>query len=174
MEEFSGNAKRIWHLITPGALIILLFILNIIPHSIPNYGAIKPDFMLIAIFYWAVHRPGFMPPSICFLLGVLMDIFSALPLGLTAFIFILLHKFTRDQRKVFLGQPYYVSWIGFIFICAVCNILKSAGFYFITGNWPEPNAIYLSTALTIGLFPIVTIFLIASHKLMSRAEQEKV
>lgn len=171
MNDISENAKKIWHLTAPGVLIACLFILNIIPHAIPEYGTIKPDLILIVIFYWSVHRPTIMPPSISFILGLLMDVFSAFPLGLNAFIFVLVQKFISDQRKLFLGQPYYVLWIGFAFICVVANALKTAVFTLMNNNLPSTGEIALHVGLTVAIFPLITILLIGAHKLMLKAER---
>ena len=170
MTEISDNVKKVWHVTAPWLLIFILFILSIIPHSIPGYFAVKPDLILIAIYYWSIHRPTIVPPSASFVLGLIMDLFSALPLGLNAFIFVLVQKFTSDQRKLFLGQPYFVSWVGFAFVCFISTLIKIGVFYLITRNLPVLDLVWLSMGLTIAIFPIVTILLIASHKIMLRAE----
>ena len=172
MAEISESIKKVRHGAAPWLLIFILFILNIIPHSIPGYFAVKPDFILIAIYYWAIHRPTIVPPSASFAVGIAMDLFSALPLGLNAFIFVLVQKFTSDQRKLFLGQPYFVSWLGFAFVAFVSTVIKIGVFYLITGNKPVLDLVGFSMALTVAIFPIITILLIASHKVMLRAENQ--
>ena len=110
----------------------------------------------------------------CFVVGLLMDIFSALPLGLNAFIFVLVQKFISDQRKVFLGQPYYVSWLGFAFICLISTGLKVGVFFLSKYALPTFGELTMHIALTVVIFPIVTILLIGSHKLMLKVERRNV
>ena len=174
MGDVTERINKFWNLLAPVALILLFFWLAIVPHHIPNYGTIKPDFLLIIIFYWSVHRPGIMKPSVCFLIGLLLDIFSAFPLGLNALIFVIIQKLISDQRRIFLGQPYYVSWIGFTLMCLLANAIKVGVFYLINDGLTGLEEIYLNTMITIAIFPIVTILLIGSHKLMLRAERKDV
>lgn len=174
MSDFSEKSQKFWNLIAPGALILVFLILAVVPHHIPGYGSIKPDFLLIAVFYWSVHRPSLMPPSVCFVLGILLDVFSAFPLGLNALVFVIVQKLISDQRKLFLGQPFYVSWIGFGLMCLLANAIKTGVFYIMNDSLPGLEEIYFNMLLTIAIFPLVTILLIGSHKLMLKTERKGV
>ena len=174
MGDVTDRIHKFWNLLAPIALILIFFVLTVIPHQISNFGTIKPDLLLIAIFYWSVHRPGIVKPSICFLTGLLLDILSAFPLGLNALVFVIVQKLISDQRRVFLGQPYYVSWIGFGLICLLANAIKIGVFYLMNDALPGMEEIYFNVMITIAIFPIVTILLIGSHKLMLKAERKNV
>lgn len=167
----TTHPKKITPIIAPVLLTFILFVMNIIPHALPGYGTIKTDVLLVAIFYWSVHRPSLFPPWLCFVLGVIIDIYSSFPLGVTAFVYVLSQKFSNDQRKVFLGQPYYVSWIGFAVICGVGHLIRALVFYLLQNRPIDTSQLGLSIALTIAIFPLITLILIAAHRWMIQIER---
>ena len=89
-------------------------------------------------------------------------------------IFVLVQKFISDQRRVFLGQPYYVAWVGFAFICVVSNVLKTGAFFLFQKSLPDTGEIAVHIALTVAIFPLVTILLIGAHKLMLKVERRNI
>ena len=78
---------------------------------------------IIVIFYWTVYRPDLVPPVVLFLIGLIDDVVMGTPLGLMASVFVLLYGLTLTQRHFFIGKPFYVTWLGFSAISAVCICL---------------------------------------------------
>ena len=40
---------------------LVLAIVTVIPLDIPDYAAVTPDFLLIAIYHWSLYRPNDLP-----------------------------------------------------------------------------------------------------------------
>ena len=55
---------------------------------IPGYAEIAPVLALMAVYHWAIYRPNLMPLWSIFVLGVLQDLLSGVPLGLYILVFL--------------------------------------------------------------------------------------
>ncbi len=91
-------------------MIFLLFILSIVSVSHPFAGLIKAPFFLMTIYYWGIYRPTLIPAWLVFIAGCIMDFLSGFPIGLNAFIFLVVQWSVIDQRRFLMGQSFLVVW----------------------------------------------------------------
>lgn len=164
MQNMPVFAFKTLYFIFALGVIVLFLLLSIVPYYIPGAVWIKPDLFLIALYYWATHRPSLLPLWATFLAGLFFDIFSNFPPGFHAFIFILVRKVITDQRRILLGQTHLVFWLAFAILCVVYNLVKVAMFYILSGFWPDVWQVVYSALLTICLFPGLTTILIFTHR----------
>ena len=97
----------------PFATTLLCTFLSVIAWPLPHIGPIAPPFALIAVYYWALHRPDLFGPSLAFVIGLLFDVINFLPPGVTAFLFVLTHAIVLRQRRFFVGHSFFMMWSGF-------------------------------------------------------------
>lgn len=157
------NALR---LTVPVSFLIFLFMLSVVALPIPDIGHIKPAYILMTIYYWSIYRPTLMPPWICFLVGLLLDILSSLPLGVNAMIFTLVQWMVRDQRQFLMGQPYIVIWFVFAVVTAISHMLQWAMYGLVEWSWAPLLPVGISMAATFLLFPVISLVLILIHRIL--------
>ncbi|MFN3826905.1 MAG: rod shape-determining protein MreD [Micavibrio sp.] len=152
-------------------LIALLFLLNLTALPIPHAGMVKPHLFLMVVYYWAIFMPRLIPTWLCFLAGVLLDILSGMPTGLQAFILVIVQSLVRDQRKFLMAQPYISIWAIFGFVVAMAAGLQWLMYGMAQDfQWLPIMPAAVSALVTFCLFPLVTIGLIAIHRLLSPAQ----
>lgn len=152
------------------ALLGFLFLLNLTALPIPYAGMIKPQLVLMAVYYWAIFRPRLIPTWLCFVVGLLLDVLSGMPPGLQAFVLVIAQSLVRDQRKFLMAQPYISIWAIFGFVAAMAAALQWMLFGLANGmQWPALMPVAISVLVTMCLFPLVTMALIASHRFLSPA-----
>ncbi len=49
------------------------------------WSVLRPDLVVICLFYWRLYRPDLCGPVLAFSVGLLLDMLTATPLGLNAF-----------------------------------------------------------------------------------------
>src|SRR5581483_8432401 len=97
----------------PFAITLLFALLGVVAWPLPYFGQVAPPLALIAVYYWAVHRPDLFRPYMAFLIGILNDVLHDLPLGLSALIFVGMHQLVYSQRRFFAGHSFFMMWWGF-------------------------------------------------------------
>lgn len=155
-----------FRLLVPLALMAVLFLFSVTAFPWSGVGLIKPQLVLIAVYYWAIYRPTLVPPYLCFFLGLLIDVISGLPLGINAIILTLVQWVVRDQRKFLMAQAHITLWAVFILISFSALAIEWAMFGLVDGTWPPFMPIMLSCVATIFLFPLVTFLLVMTHRFL--------
>lgn len=101
--------------------VMFLALLTTIPIGFPGTIRMGGLFPLIGIIYWTLVRPKNIQPHITFFLGLFTDIVTFSPIGMHAFIFVLLQSIWKRQRRFLVGQGFFVMWAAFA--------LVAVGFY---------------------------------------------
>lgn len=101
-----------------GALPFLsvFFLMIFIFLPLPFFANLVPHLTLIGVYYWSVFRPELMPISLIFVIGVLQDILSGGPLGMTALLLILVGLLVTLQGRKFLERDFMFNWLIFSFV----------------------------------------------------------
>jgi len=101
--------------------VFLLFMMDFIPLHIGDLSAVRPPFFLIALFFWTVFRPSFLSPLLIFGLGLMADVISSYPLGITSIIMLVTQWGLKKQQRFLSGQAFLILWLGFFLTStAVC------------------------------------------------------
>ena len=79
-------------------------VLNLVPLQLPGYAAISPNFALMAVYYWALHRPSLLPIGAVFLIGLLQDFLSGGFIGQNAAILLVVYIIAVSQARFFYGK----------------------------------------------------------------------
>ena len=110
--------------VAPFVITVMLVVLNAIPLPVPDYRSIVPLIPLMAIYYWALYRPDLMPIGAVFLVGILEDVLTGAPLGLNAFLFLLVHSLIRSRSRMIAGKGFAVVWIVFMLVLLGAGIVS--------------------------------------------------
>ncbi|MDJ0936983.1 MAG: rod shape-determining protein MreD [Kiloniellales bacterium] len=142
-------------LITPTLLIIILVVVSQIPLQIPNAGPVFPDIVLIAVYYWAVHRPDLMPFWVVFLIGLLQDLLGGDALGVSSMIYLAVFWTVAAQQRFFMSRSFGVIWAGFIVIGAGVVVLSWGLHALILGRQVQIGPALFQYLTTIAAYPLL-------------------
>ncbi|QDO95937.1 rod shape-determining protein MreD [Ferrovibrio terrae] len=95
---------------------VTLVLIGLMPIGLPHFDNVAPAFALMAVFYWSIFRSDLMTMIGAFMIGLLLDLLSAGPLGLNVLALVLVHELGMAQRKVFLGSSFMVNWAAFALV----------------------------------------------------------
>lgn len=134
---------------------VFLVLAGSLPLYIPGYGPVAANFVLMAVFYWAVYRPDLLPPTSVFVIGLLQDFIVGAAPGTNALVLLLVHAGVVSQGRVFRTKSFVVMWWGFAIVALGAGALKwvlAAALNF-TALSPMPGA--FQYAVTVALFPFL-------------------
>ena len=153
----------------PAMLGVLLVLLSTIPFYIPGYGPTAANLVLMAVFYWAVHRPNLLSPITVFLIGLLQDILIGTPPGMNAIVLLLVRTVAVSQSRVFRGRSFIILWWGFGMVAVASAFVLwglSAIYVFALIN-PLPGL--FQAGMTTALFPFLAgVFTWMQQRLLSQ------
>lgn len=153
--SLSQRLDRIARNVVPALLGVLLVLLSTIPFYIPGYAPTAANLVLMAVFYWAVHRPDLLSPFTVFLIGLLQDILVGMPPGMNAFVLLLVRTIAVSQSRVFRGRSFIILWWGFglVAVASTFVIWLLSVIYALTLIDPLPGL--FQAGMTTALFPFL-------------------
>ncbi len=147
----------------------VLLMLNVSSLSLPHAGDLKPFFLLMVVYYWSIYRPTVMPIAYTFILGILIDLLSDMPVGVSALILMIVQIIVLKSRLFLMGQPFIMVWLGFGIVSFAYALLS--WFLLTLINFvifPKETFVQVLIAglLTALIFPLVTLVLQAVHRIL--------
>jgi rod shape-determining protein MreD len=137
-------------------IFLALLLLMMANWDLPFFAVLKPQLLLVLVFYWTLYRPGLMPPAIILLAGVFQDLLNpGVPLGLQAFSYLLIGGLLRPRRRAFMGQPFTVVWAVFVLAVVVDLILKVVMLSLFSELQLSFQVLFLNGFTTVLSFPIL-------------------
>jgi len=173
--EFSlKQFEVLLRLMVPYVVLAALVLVSQVKFPIASASLIKPYLILMFIYYWSIYRPTLVPPSLCFAVGLLVDSLSTLPLGLNAIIFIAVRWIMSDQRRFLMGQPYTTVWAVFAFVVLAVCLSQWALLGFVQGAWAPLTEHLVVAAVSLFVFPFISLLLVGVHKILPVSTRVKV
>jgi rod shape-determining protein MreD len=135
-------------------IVSVLLLVSTFPFTLAGLGEIRPSFLLIAVYYWAVVRPATLPPYGVFFVGLAFDLIADYPFGLTALTLVVAQWLTKSQRKFLLGQSFIVMWMGFTLVAGGAALLQWGVFSLFDWRLLAIEPCLVSALLTTVFFPL--------------------
>jgi len=101
---------------------LVLVIITQIQYKVFFLDNLFPFLSLTAVYYWCIFKPRLMPVSAVFFLGLLQDILSGNPLGMMAFLLLVVRAFVVGQGGRFLDREFLYNWLVFIIVALVFGL----------------------------------------------------
>jgi len=162
IERLDWAAK----LLLAHGVIILFMLLNIVSFSLPHAEDFKPFFLLMTVYYWAIYRPTLMPSAYTFLLGIIMDLESGLPVGASALILVGIKIMVQSQRLFLMSQPYITVWVGFAGVVLVNVAALWVVVSLQTLNFVPIQSTLVAAAFSVMIFPLASLILLGVHRIL--------
>lgn len=137
----------------PAAFTAALVLVEVTPLGIPGLPPVAPSLAMVGLFHWATFRPETMPAWLAFLIGVLHDLASGAPLGLTGLVFILLQGVCASQRRWFLTTSFPIAWLLFGLIAVGAGLVGWLLTCLYTVQLLDMVPVLTRAAITIAFYP---------------------
>ena len=149
--RLDGLARRL----TLFALTLVLVVVSVVPLHIPGFARVAPLLPLIAVYHWAIYRPALLPAFAVFVIGLLQDTLTGMPIGVNALVFLGVYGVVLSQRRFFAGKSFAVVWLGFAVVAAGAALSSwiLVSVYYVTLVAPRP--VLFQYLMTLGVFPLL-------------------
>ncbi|HEY0527167.1 MAG TPA: rod shape-determining protein MreD [Stellaceae bacterium] len=146
--------------LVPASITLLLAVASVLPVRVPGYASVTPLFPLMSVYHWIIYRPELMPPLALFLLGLVLDLLSGAPLGVSSLLFLIARSVVIRQRRFFANRPFPFVWMGLMLLAVVAVAFLWAVGSAVDGVLLDPRPAALQAVLTVATFPAVSYLLV--------------
>jgi rod shape-determining protein MreD len=154
----------------PAVSTALLLLVLAAPLELPGQAQLQAAAGLACVFFWSVFRPDSMPPPVVFLLGLLADLLSLAPPGLTVFALLAAHGIGFRWRRFLAAQGFLVVWLAFVAVAAGAAALTWSLTGVLTLSLLPIGPALLQFGLTAGFYPALALLFIRAHRGLANPE----
>lgn len=147
-------------------IVCVLLLLSVLPLGLQGYGDVRPAFVLMAVYYWAIYRPYMLSPVGCFVTGLVLDLMTGGPVGLHALILVAVRTVTVSQQKLMLAQKFPVMWACFGLVALAAGLVQWLMVALIEQHLTDIYPVVISALLSTLLFPAVALPLYLLNRAM--------
>lgn len=90
--------------------VFLLALFYMVPKHVGNLSSVMPVLQLIPVFIWGVMHPRDISFLFLALVGILVDVATSLPLGVTPLSYLVFFILVRTQRKYIYREGFATMW----------------------------------------------------------------
>jgi rod shape-determining protein MreD len=148
----------------PACATILLMLLSEAPVGISGQAALLPAVVLSSVWFWSLVRPDAMPPPVVFLIGLLTDLMSYMPLGTGVFTLLCVHGVALSLRRRLAQGGFAWIWAVFGLIAAGASVLMWLLVMLLTFRLLAPDPAVFQAVLTAAIYPVLAIPFAAAHR----------
>jgi rod shape-determining protein MreD len=152
--------QALWHRLdiiarslSPLAMTLLLIMIGMVPLQIPDMAPVIPSMALIAVYYWAVHRPDLMTVWAIFAVGLFQDLLSGGHLGVGILALLMVHAVIDTQRRFFVRSSFQALWILFALVAAAALYLMWLLNCLLQGVFLEVQPVVFQYLTTVAAYP---------------------
>jgi rod shape-determining protein MreD len=156
--------------LAPLVLTLVLVVLSQVPMQLPASMPITPAFAVISIYFWGLHQPDVLPAPAVFGVGLFQDVLGGLPIGLNAFMLLVLYGLVVSQRRYFFGKSFGVLWWGFAMVAIVTGFLEWAMMSILSGRVLAVMPVAVEQLTTAALYPVVAYVFVLTHRSILRED----
>lgn len=151
--------------IIPFVLTLILVLLSLLPFDTPDYAPVVPSLAMPAVYYWAVFRPDLLPLWATFLIGLVQDLLTGVPLGTGIMMLLVVHLAVMGQRRVFTNSTFPMLWVIFALFSAIAYTLGWGLAALLMPMVPSGDPVMLQYALTVASYPCLAWLLARAQQL---------
>ena len=154
-EKVITHFQRLLPLVTS----IVFLLLAYVPVNFGFFYNVRPDFGLMCIYFWMLHRPDlFGVGSVVVMGGVYAFISSALP-GASLFAYLLMYVLVYNTQKFFYAKPFIVVWYGFMALSLAAIMVKWLVVSIFYSQFLPLSMVVFSFLISAALYPLLSVVL---------------
>lgn len=155
----------------PVTITALLLLALSAPLGLPGQPQLQAAVALACVFFWSVFRPDSMPPAAAFLLGLLTDLLSLSPPGISVLALLTVHGVALRTRRFVAAQGFLVVWLVFVAVAAGVAALEWALTSVLTLRLLVPGPALLQFGVSAGFYPMLATLFTRAHRGLAAPEK---
>jgi rod shape-determining protein MreD len=152
----------------PLATLLAAVLVDLLPFASLGPNAVTPSILLVAAYYWTLHRPDLVSSLDLFTLGFAIDLVAGTPLGITSLLLLCVRRMVLAPQRPALVRSFLAGWLGFLVVAATIAALAWAVSALVHGSVFPLGLLAVETALTVAIYPPLAAALSAIARALPR------
>lgn len=158
-DDFSENLSYYLQRMLPLISSLVFLFITYIPMDFFPFNNIRPAVALVCIYYWLIHRPDLFNLVSVYIIGLVDDIISNVPLGTNIFSVLVLYVLVSNLSRFFNGKPFVITWYGFAALSLVAFLTKWLILSVYYSQFLPLSIVFFSFLVTVAFYPFLSLIL---------------
>lgn len=161
-ERKKNKDRSMWHFYMKGIFapipvttLIIAIIFFSSPVDIPEAFSICQAFLIINIIYFSIWHPIYLPAIAIFVIGLLFDLTNSLPMGSSAFTFLILQYFSQTIRYSLMQMHFLFAWLIISLLGFSCAVVEWGLMSILHLHFLDALPLLFEGLACIGLYPLI-------------------
>ena len=154
-EKVVTHFQRSLPIITSVAFLLLAYL----PLNLGFFYNIRPDFGLMCIYFWMLHRPDLFGLWAIVIMGCVASIISSSVVGCIFIAYLVMYTLLYNTQKLFNAKSFVVVWYGFIALSLVSMLVKWIVVSIYYNEFLPISMLVFGYLIGVVLYPIVSLVL---------------
>ena len=156
-EEWSENLASYFQRMLPLLSYLIMLFFSYIPLSLPTSDSVRPAVGMICAYFWLLHRPDVFNLLSVYILGLVEDIISSVPMGTNIFALLVMYLLVTNLSRFFNAKPFVIIWYGFILFSFVTFLSKWLLVSVYYSHFLPLMSVMFSFLITAAVYPILSV-----------------
>jgi rod shape-determining protein MreD len=156
MSGFTHKTALTFWSVVPMIATLVLVVLYLVPKHAATFSNVMPMLHMTSVFYWGIINIRHMPYWFVFIIGMLVDAVTGLPLGISSMVYVFFVLFMRMQRKYVHKEGFLIHWA---FFSALLMVIFGIKWLFITSLGTTAHALlplFIQWLITVCCYPFAS------------------
>lgn len=158
-EDFDEKVVNYFQKSLPLVTSIAFLLLAYVPVNFSFFYNVRPDFGLMCIYFWMLHRPDLIGLGTIVAMGLVSIAISSSVAGASMIGYLVMYVLMYNLQKLFNAKPFVVIWYGFMAFCLVSVFVKWLVVSVYYNTFLPLSMLMLGYLLGIVLYPLVSAIL---------------
>ena len=123
-EDFDEKVITHFQKSLPIIMSVVLLLLAYLPLNIDFFYNVRPDFGLMCIYFWMLHRPDLFGIGAIVVMSVVASVVSSSVLGSAFVVYLVMYVLIYNMQKLFNAKSFVVIWYGYMALSLVAMFVK--------------------------------------------------
>ena len=137
--------------------LLLLFFISLNGNSVFDFRFFSINVHYILVYYWVLKRPQSLGYGFIFLSGIITDVITGLPIGISALTLLVIASVAAYVRAVTVTVSLFYDWMSFIPALLIANFVYFVALYF--SNYSIDYMYFFKNSIfTFIFYPLLWLF----------------
>lgn len=158
-EDFDEKVVTLFQRFLPLITSIAFLLLAYLPLNFGLFYNVRPDFGLMCIYFWMLHRPDLIGIGTIVVMGIVSIAISSSVAGASLVGYLVMYILMYNIQKLFNAKPFVVIWYGYMALCLVSLLVKWLVVSVYYDTFLPLSILMLGYLLGIVIYPLVSVVL---------------
>lgn len=158
-EDFDEKVVTHFQKSLPIITSVFLLLLAYLPLNFNFFYNVRPDFGLMCIYFWMLHRPDLFGIGTIIIMSIVVSVISSSVVGCALIAYLVMYILIYNTQKLFNAKSFVVVWYGFMALSLISMLVKWIVVSIYYNEFLPISMLMLGYLMGIVLYPMISMIL---------------